>query len=125
MSWIRGWVMARRAITAFSHFSTACWAWKPMIPSAISGFPPNSRTAVASSRALRASRAARFSSSSSDKDSSGPKCLVDHGPWDFPEILGLLPTYDDHVERDFEVTKLATQASRLCAGRGGFGLDHK
>lgn len=45
MSWIVLCRVPLAAVTALSHFSTTCWAWKPMMLSAISKFPANSRTA--------------------------------------------------------------------------------
>src|SRR5690348_17371909 len=52
MSWTPACRTPFAVVTAFSHFSTACWAWKPMMLSAMSELPANSRTAVASSSAF-------------------------------------------------------------------------
>jgi hypothetical protein len=125
MSWIRACAMPRCAITAFSHFSTACWVWKPMIPSAISGFSPNSRTAVASSCAFRARRAASSACSSLDKNSSGLERLVDHRPRDITPFIDLLLAHHNHVKSDFEISQLSAQTSRLCSRGSDLRLDHE
>lgn len=70
--------------------------------------PMNSRTAVASSCARRASRAAISEPSSLDKNASSGQCLVDHRPRNLAPLFCVPGADDDDIERDFETAKLAT-----------------
>ena len=93
------------AITAFNHFSTACWAWKPSISSLISGLPANPRAAVASFLALRELRAARSNGSRRDEDTALSQRVVQHRALEVAPFIDVGSGNDDQVDRNAEVAK--------------------
>src|SRR5215469_7044207 len=119
------WRMPLAAVTAFSHFSTACWAWKPMMLSPISGLPANSRTAVASSSAFLRRIRDVSERSGSGEDTAFLENPMKEAARHVAPLLSLTLAIDDEVNRHVKAPKLLAEPPVLLPAALKVGLDNK
>lgn len=122
---VREWILDTLAREyGLQHFSVACCAWKPTIPS---DTPGSSRTASISDRSSSA-RATRVSATS--PSSPGDKAsLLESAPHDVSPhasiALSLLLRVHEHIDRRSYPAQLAAQAHHLRVSARNLGLDHQ
>ncbi len=111
------------ARTAFSIFSTACWAWNPMISSGESGSGMSFSIVNSSCFALRE----RSWANSRDrmKYASFPCGFKKQGSGSVRPLIEVLAAGDKDIHRSLEGTQSIAQSNHLFMPRLDFRLDHR
>jgi hypothetical protein len=115
----------RLATTAFSHFSTACCAWKPTASSSISGSAASLRITFASPSALRARTAATSAGSRSGEDTAFSQRLMDHAPVHVAPPPNVIGTDNNEIDRHPDIPQSFPKSHKRVSTTLQLGLDYE